>query len=338
MASLLSLWVSGGLFAQQQHELSVYGGAGLSTLSYKVTAGEQKSGLGGHFGLGYNFFFSPQWDLGTGLEFASYKAGVSMNNLILNYMTVDSNGDTFEFRSSVNVFQETHRSTLLQIPLLLRYQFQLPSPGKQAFYVAAGVKAGIPAVGNYGNTASLSNAGFYAYENSLYDTQKFMGFGNFPDNRAEGKLNFKTAFFASLEAGANWKLKQYKGLSLYTGFYMDYGLNNMVETLRATSLPCLVEYNQSHPNAFAVNSILQAKYTQNGSTQVLCEKVRPLAAGIRLRLALGIDGKQKQVQTERITEVKIKGNARRIILPPLEPIEKFPKVVITFPKIASVVD
>ena len=70
------------MFAQHKHEFSVYGGSGLSTLNYTVTTGEHKAGLGGHFGLGYHYFFSPKWGLGTGAELAIYNAKYNnMNNL-----------------------------------------------------------------------------------------------------------------------------------------------------------------------------------------------------------------------------------------------------------------
>jgi len=292
MVLFLILWGTVEMSAQSKHELSVYGGGGLSTLNYKVTIGEQKSGLGGQIGLGYHFFFSPKWGIGTGVELASYNAKFNADALYSRYMTTDIDGDAFEFHSTANGYKETQRAMMLQIPLMLQFQ----TDGKQQFYAAAGGKVGIPLNGKYSTTASFSNAGYYPYENSLYDTQEFVGFGNFPNKKAEGDLNFKTAFFVSAEAGVKWRLSD--GLSLYTGAYMDYGLN----TQSIASQPSLVEYNKANPPEFIVNSILTTDFPFSPSAsshlatalyQRLCytDKIRPMAAGIKLRLAFGSGGK-----------------------------------------------
>ena len=279
------------LFAQ--HELSLYGGGGLSTLNYKPTFGEQKFGLGGHFGLGYHFFFTPSWGIGTGAELAFYNARFNMEHFYLHYPTVDIDEVAFEFRSKVSGHEETQRTMMLQIPLMLQFQ---TAKTKHQFFLAVGGKAGIPFNSEYSTSASFKNEGFYAYENSLYDTQEHMGFGNFDGKKVKGDLDFKTAFFLSAETGMKWRLG--KILSLYTGLYLDYGLNNIVEKKDVASIPFLVEYNSANPPAFAVNSILQSTYRQNETQRAFTGKVNPIAVGVKLRLAFGKNYKRKEVQTD----------------------------------------
>ena len=288
---ILLLLASGGLFAQHQHEISVYGGGGLSSLNYKPTFGDQKLRLGGHTGIGYHFFFAPKWAIGTGLEFACYNAKFTMNNLDVRYMTTDRDGDRFEFRSMVNDYEEKQRATMLQIPLMLQFQTPMAESTRQ-FYAAAGGKIGFPLNGKYNNKASFINAGYYAHENALYDTQEFMGFGAFPNRKTKGGLDFKTAFFLSAEAGIKWRLND--KFSLYTGAYLDLGLNNIVKTQNAASQPFIVEYNNANPTAFAANSIIKSQYPQGGNatTQAFTEKVKPIALGIKVRLAFGKDCKR----------------------------------------------
>jgi len=260
--------------ATAQHELSIHAGGGLSTLNYNLTTGKQTFGFGGQFGIGYRYFFSPSWAVGTGVEFALYNTTYSANELSSRHAATDPAGVAFEFRSTVNKYEETQNAGLLQIPLMVQFQ----SGGKHKFYAAAGGKAGIPLCGAYsGKATAIANAGYYNYENGLYDTQEFMGFGTFTSKRGKGDLDFKTAFFASAEIGMKWKLND--GLSLYTGAYLDYGLNNVqsVKTQGNASLPPFVEYNTASPRDFAVNSALQA----------FTDRVRPVAAGITLRLAFG---------------------------------------------------
>ena len=289
---MLPLLLSGGLFAQIQcykHEFSVYGGGGLSSLMYKPTFGDQSLRLGGHFGLGYHFFFSPNWGLGTGLELGFYRSKFNMNNLNLHFMATDWQNKNFEFRSTVNDFEEKQRAMLLQIPLMLQFQTNREESNRQ-FFAALGGKAGIPLRGRYNNVGTFNNAGYFAYENALYDTQRFMGFGEFPNRESNGNLDFKTAFFLSAEAGVKWRLND--RFSLYTGVYFDFGLNNILKTQNAQ----FVNYsNEAIPAVFSANSILKSQYTQQGSvtSQAFTDKVRPIALGIKVRLAFGKDCRQR---------------------------------------------
>lgn len=55
------------------YEFSLYGAGGISEIRYDVNVGDRKTGFGGNAGLGYTFFFSPNWGLGSG-------AGISFLN------------------------------------------------------------------------------------------------------------------------------------------------------------------------------------------------------------------------------------------------------------------
>ncbi len=281
-----------GLQAQNKHEISLYGGSGLSTLNYDVTAGEQKSGFGGQFGVGYNFFFSPNWSLGTGMELGFYNAKFNLGrdasqSVSTAYTTTDTDGDTFEFRSTVSNYEEEQRAMLLQIPLMLQFQ----TGRKHQFYGTLGGKVGIPLNGKYESSATtIQNSGYYTEEDYEYTIQQFMGFGTFTDRDTDGDLKFKTAFFVSAEAGVKWKLND--KLSLYTGAYVDYGLNNIISPVKTGHSPSLstqfIAYNAADPKDFAVNSIMKSQYTQNNVTQSFTDKITPIAAGIKIRLAFRI--------------------------------------------------
>jgi len=337
---ILLLLVSGRLFAQHQHELSVWSGGGLSTLAYKVTAGDQKHGFGGHFGLGYHFFFSPKWGLGTGVEVALYNARFNIDNLSIRYPAIDMQGINFEFLSTVNSYKEKQRATFLQIPLMLQFQTDNSGTNRQ-FFMAAGGKYGISMNGKYRNTASLSNAGYYEYENSLYDTQEFMGFGNFSGRKDKGALDFINTFFLSAEAGIKWKLNE--SWSLYTGVYLDYGLNNIVKEKNIATRPYLVAYNRINPTAFGVNSIVESHHTQgSGTVQAFTEKITPVAAGIKLRLAFGKDCKRNKPASSPKPPPVVPTTQEKEAPEPVveeempEPVvEEVPKVVEETPKIVE---
>ena len=284
------------LSAQSNHEFSVYLGGGLSTLNYSVTTGEQKMGFGGHIGLGYTFFFSPNWGLGTGVEFALYNSKFNLNNLTTNYTLTDPTAapgqGQFDFISKLGNYEEKQSAGLLQIPLMLQFQ----TDGNHKFYAAAGGKIGLPISASYKvDNATLENSGFYSYESYTYTTQIFRGFGS-NQRSYKDDLSFKTAFFASVEAGMKWRLSD--NLSLYTGAYFDYGFNNIRKDGQAKQF---VEYSTTDdPRDFKVHSVTYAQYTESGKApRAFTDKVSPLAAGIKLRLAFGGGKKTAPTPTPR---------------------------------------
>jgi len=111
------------LLGYAQHEFSIHGGGGMSFLKYEPSIGQQNNGFGGQYGLGYHYFFSPKLGIGTGLEFATYKAKFNANNINSIHNTIDVDGSPFEFRSSLRGYEENQTATILQIPVMMQYQF-----------------------------------------------------------------------------------------------------------------------------------------------------------------------------------------------------------------------
>ena len=261
---------------KKQHELMLYGGGGLSTLKYDVSIGKQKNGFGGQVGFGYNYSFIPQLSLRTGIEFSFHNAAFTLDNTNLIYNTIDIENTPFEFRCKMDNYREKQNLILFQIPLML--QFQVGTIHQ--FYAAVGGKLGIPLSAKYNSSeTTIYNSGYYAEEDYEYTTQRFMGFGRFSGN--EGKLNFKTTtFIASVEAGAKWLMGD--GYRFYTGVFLDYGLNNMLN--QSPTPPLFLNYNASQPSDFTVNSILESQYTQNDDLKRFANKVIPVSAGVKLVL------------------------------------------------------
>ena len=261
---------------RQQHELLLYGGGGLTSLKYNVNIGKQINGFSGHAGFGYGFFFSREWGLRTGIEFSLYRASFTLDNTSLNYMAIDIENSPFEFRCKMDNYKEKQYLIMLQIPIMLQFQ----KGTRHQFYAAAGGKLGIPLSVKYNSSkTTIYNSGYYDWEDYEYTTQQFMGFGKFSGR--EDKLNFKTiAILVSAETGVKWTMGE--GYKLYTGIYVDYGLNNMVNQ-PATPLPFL-DYNAAHPADFTVNSIVESQYAQNDEFKTFTNKIVPLAVGVKLTL------------------------------------------------------
>lgn len=277
VAGLMSCTALNG---QSRHEFSVYAGGGLSSLNYKTTIGDQKDGFGGSFGLGYHYFFTDNIALGTGLELSLYNAKATFNSLSDKYITKDIDGNSFEFRSTVTNYEEKQNSMFVNIPVMLQYQFE----GENKFYIAAGGKIGIPVSGKYKTEgATIKNSGHYTEDDLDHMDQEFLGFGTFTGRDMDEDVDFKVAFMLSLELGMKWKIGE--TMSLYTGAYLDYGLNDIQKDSRTDNF---VAYNTASPKDFKTSSILTSKYSLDGATvMTFTDKVSPIAAGIKIRLAFG---------------------------------------------------
>ena len=279
-----------GISASGQHEFSVHGCGGLSTLGYNPAAGNQHNGFGGHFGLGYGYFFTPKWSLLTGAEFALYNSKFKLPDLSTESPAHDNyHGIDFNFRSTVKDYEEKQRGGFLQIPLMARYTSGI-------FYVAGGGKIGFPLSGKTsGKTGSIKNEGEYPNEPPSYAEEElwFRGFGTFPNkdypNRNyDNSLDFNIAFLLSLETGFKFALTE--KMSLYTGAYLDYGLNSIYKSSSASE--AFVAYrnpsgDDSRNAGFDLNSVFCSQYAQDGASHKFTDKVSPMAVGIKLRLAFG---------------------------------------------------
>jgi outer membrane protein OmpA-like peptidoglycan-associated protein len=285
--------------SQLKHEFSIYAGGGLSTLLYDLSTGKQNLGFGGLAGVGYTLFFNDYVGIGTGVEFALYNAKIKSDDFLSASSAVDKDGEVFLYKSRIENFQEKQTATFINIPLMLNLQ----SGGYHRFYGALGAKLGIPMSGsNYKYSAgTVTASGYYEHENLEYgEEHPFLGFGTFADgNDGKGDLKFKLAYLASAELGMKWSLG--KNTALYTGFYVDYGLNDIRKKGEGIG-----NYHANDPQTIDLNSVLSSQYTKpNGKSQDFTDKVSPLAAGIKIKLAFGKGiNKEKEIKEDETKKNK----------------------------------
>ncbi len=291
---ILATLLSGiGVAAQQfyRHEFSINAGSGMSSLQTKPTEGNDLWNWTAQAGLGYRFFFSQHWGIGTGVNFAAYNGGISIDDYSSSQNTINPSGTAFNFLVSSTDYKESLQAMMITIPLMVQFQTR----GKTAFYAALGGKAAIP-VSTTGRTeGSFTSTGKYDNINVTYKDLPRYGFVTdqaFPVNETDLTLN--TAFMLSGELGVKWRLG--KSTSLYTGIYADYGLNDILEKETAPANANLVVYQPNTPMQFAYNT----------ATNSYTEQIAPLAAGITLRLAFGCgDGKKKEVVQQEVIIVSM---------------------------------
>lgn len=266
--------------SKTKHEVSFWGAGGLSTLKYDTEAGSNKNGFGGAVGVGYNYLLTDRWSLGTGAELSFYNAKTEIGSLSDSYKANDGEAD-FEFRTAISNYEEKQNTMFINIPVVVQYQ--LPVMSENKFYVSGGFKFGIPASKKFKVVnADLKNVGYYAHLENPIDGPRFMGFGSFNQKDIKDDLDLKVAYMLSFETGMKWNLSE--SLSLYTGAYFDYGLNDISKNNDKR----LIGYNKENPEEFIHNSTLSSQYTADGETTVLVDKIKPVAIGIKVRLAFGL--------------------------------------------------
>ena len=263
---IAALLVALPVAAQRRHQFSVHAGGGLSTLDYTTPAGTTQLGFGGALGVDYAWFFNNNWGVTTGLEAALFNGKYDLPALNDAYPSHDGE-ESFTFNYALTRYRETQQAILLNIPLMLRFE-------RGWFYAAVGAKAGIRLGAAYKNkTDELAASGYYAQQNLTLHDPAFMGFGTFNNLHNEGDVALKTTLFASAEAGIKWG-------RLYTGLYLDYGLNDVN---RATRTPGLVPYELPEPAAYKPRSVLAT----TAGDHHMAGKLRLLAAGLKIAFVIG---------------------------------------------------
>ena len=259
------------------HEFSIYGGGGLSALSYQLSSGDRNGGLGGNFGVGYTWcrsservtstgaIFRENWGIFTGLGLAMYntKAKLDKQETVTRNQT-DNEGDRFELHTLLADYKETQTAMFLNIPVMAQFQIR-------EYYVMGGFKLAIPVNAKYSSKdATLTNEAYYPLYDNWAKTQEFAGLGTFKGKDFDGQLNLGVTLMLALEGGMKWRLTSV--LSLFTGVYFDYGLSNSYKG----SSKSFIKYDSDKPADFKTNSVLS----------VYTDKVYITSVGLKLRLAL----------------------------------------------------
>jgi hypothetical protein len=104
---------------------------------------------------------------------------------------------------------------------------------KQGFYAMTGVKLNILLSNTYeSKVATLFNAEHFLDIYNWGASQEFANLGKFRGKNAKGDFGFIHAILA-LEAGMKWRIAT--NMFLYTGAYLEYGLNDPAKDNRIST-------------------------------------------------------------------------------------------------------
>lgn len=253
--------LSGPIIGQENspHIFFVRGGAGLSTLLYKPV-GNYTPSMGGNIGVGYRYMLTSHWGVSTGAELGFYGGKATYNTLNGSYTVNDLTEGAFTYKYQLDNFEEKQRTILVSIPVLAHFQTGV----KHVFYVSAGARIGLPVSATFDQTAShLNTSGYFPYQDLELPLQSTANYN------ASGDMDLKLSMMLSAEGGMRWQIGKF---GLYTGLYIDYGLNNMKQEGSSQ----VVKYNAYAPTSPKSGSLLNAPQTN---------KVQTLSCGLRLSLS-----------------------------------------------------
>jgi outer membrane protein OmpA-like peptidoglycan-associated protein/opacity protein-like surface antigen len=310
---------------QPQHEISLWGGYGLSTLKYDLSFGNRTPGCGGLIGIGYNYYLTYHWSVGLGLEYSMLSAKSEFPNFMDNYVIPGwENERPLNLEVSSSKYKQSYNVSYLNIPLIAQYQLDVWDEHK--FYVAGGVKLGIPMSGKY-----KSEGDFFAnaYERKTDGTNtgdaygtnlKEKGFGSRTESSNKGTFDTKANVILTIEPGMKWRLND--KLALYTGVFLDYGLSDIRKN--SDDSKSMIQHDVDSKGKFSgytFSNALESQYSREaGNAKAFTDRVSTLSVGLKVRLGFAFgepkdkkrDKKSEQLTAEDVDRI-VSDNTQRII-------------------------
>ncbi len=273
IVSIFIICCSMTMAAQQNnpHEFLIGGGFGLSSLKYA----NSEACLGGSVDLGYAYNFNKHIALSSGISFDLLSTKTKNNSLTTQELIhipayAVFGDDRFDYNADIKGFVETQKVQYLSIPLMIRYQTKLKSIG--TLYGMGGLKFGIPVNAEFDQKIDQYTTTGYSYlTRQTHKNEEEYGYSTYNDQETKGSLDLGFNIAIALEAGYAWNLGD--DCKLYTGVYMDYGLNNIAPDKKAE----IITYNPEQITTPEMNSI---------TTSV--DKINTMSFGVMIRLSINL--------------------------------------------------
>jgi opacity protein-like surface antigen len=261
---------------ESKHELSIYGLGGYSPIVYTLDKNGSVSGGaggGGGAGLGYTFNLNSSFGIVAGVEMTMYGAEASFEEIPDKY-TEETVDRPYEFSYTLKNYKEKQSVTMFSIPVMAKYGVPIGG-GSTQFYAAGGFKLGFPVSAKADIASGTTTTSVYGiieqvlYENIDMPHNGLVVDALLPNTKKDLELGFSATL--ALEAGLSFTLTD--KINLYTGAYLDYGLNSIQKTDNRHLLELEDHYDQ--PSKFIYNSVLDTGLT---------EKINLMSVGLKLRI------------------------------------------------------
>ena len=300
-----SSFVAFGKDLPNRHEVSIWGAGGISSLQYKLSYGEHKIGFGGMAGIGYHYFFNPNWSLGGGVEYSILNSKSKFDYFEDKYNVITKENYYFRIHAEGQDYKQKQQAGYINIPIMVRYQTSELWEG-YTLYAAFGPKIGIPVTATHTSEGTLTTK---AYDLDIsgqitsdpYINMPHRGLGTYKNDIKED-MDLKMNYMLSFETGIKWEFN--KNWSLYTGLFFDYGLNNIRKD-ETEGFERLFAYNVENPAENIAHSVFDAQHSMNNTNFV--DRVNTVSFGVKAQLAFGFkpyrEKKKKPISTIYMDEV-----------------------------------
>ena len=260
------------------HYLNADFGVGLSSLMFKIENGDRKAKIGFAGKIGYDYYFTENWGIGTGLGLSFYKTAGKFNDHLVTYDWADEEGSPYQRNIYLRNWEEIQRSLFLEIPVVANFQMKFGENKRHGIYANAGLRFQLPIKSTYTVTQKdkennqLEVQAYYKeFDLTINDVMNH-GWG-FYENEYNGKNTMKFGIAATAAFGGLFGLTE--KLDLYVGARCDYGFLNV----------------GSNDHEKIITGDLNTYYGIVGSN--VTEKVNPFSIRGELGLRVKLGGKKK---------------------------------------------
>jgi len=218
---------------------------GMNTFHYKMDNRVTSNSRPGYSNaLGFQYFFSDHWGIGSGLGITYYSTIANYENSYLNdpthYQFNDRIDDDwipapikYDLQLRLSNWQEKQTAYFLEVPFMTCFQTKWGKKQRLGVYGGVGIKMQVPIFGNkfeVTNGSELLIQGYYHDGDGITidgapNGSPTHGFGKYNNTGFNSDLDIKMSFAGIFETGLLISLNRW--IDLAVGGYFDFGLNNI---------------------------------------------------------------------------------------------------------------
>lgn len=255
-----------------RHSLSVTAG-GAWSFPASVTGADAAGAIGWRAAMAYDFWFRPQWAVGSGLALSSWRMRTENSGFLVEPNAIDKDGDPFEHHTILRDIDERQAVTSLDIPL--RLSFRATPRRRASFFANANVAMSLNFSAKYEvKGGSITTEGFYEQYNLTLFDMPINGFYSI-DAHADGSLPVKRlSASAGAETGVSFSARS--GVSFSVALFARGSLSDI---LTGGNLP------QYDPDCLKSDGYVNTQYNSVLQSPS-CHSLRPIMAGVQFSFSI----------------------------------------------------